>query len=130
MEQSLPPPPSQTPSRPSTVDEEEDKKRRSIYGELKTYLDGLKASSSSRPSSSSEQPQVNESGDENDGPSIDFPDNFDDVVSLMSRADLEFGEVRRGRHNKEVSFATHGKTRVYVTNSLTRLLPGWGSPRG
>ena len=95
MDPSRPPPPSQPPSRASVVDEEEDKKRRSIYGELKTYLDGLKASSSSRPSSSSEQPQVNDSGDDNEGPSIDFPENFDDVVSLMSRADLEFGEVRR-----------------------------------
>ncbi|GMI47995.1 hypothetical protein TrCOL_g631 [Triparma columacea] len=92
MDPSLPPPPSQPPSRASVVDEEEDKKRRSIYGELRTYLDGLKASSSSRPSSSSEQPQVNDSGDDNEGPSIDFPENFDDVVSLMSRADLEFGE--------------------------------------
>lgn len=90
----MPPPPSTSSANQhrSINDEDEDEKRRSIYGELRTYLSSLKLSSTSRPSSSSDQPQVNESGDKNEGPVIDFPDNFDDVVSLMSRADLEFGE--------------------------------------
>ena len=115
----MPPSPQESPhrsARASVAEESKDdeEKRRSIYGELSRYLAELKSSSAGRPlsscpgssGSSSSVPQVDNSaggeGGEGTGiTAVDIPSNFDEVVSCMSRADLEFGvDGQAARHDE------------------------------
>ncbi|GMH98209.1 hypothetical protein TrST_g3728 [Triparma strigata] len=83
----MPPSPPPSPSQRSSTEPSstEMDKRRSIYAELSTYIDDLKTQT--RPGSG---PQIDEDAQ---GSAVMLPDNFEEVVSCMTRNDLTGGGV-------------------------------------